>query len=424
MRTSSTTKILVGLALGIAAGAFVHDIDDQDTKAALLVWLAVPSQVFLSLIKCIVAPLVFSMLVVGIAGTSAQELGRMGLRTIGYFVAVTLLALLVGLFAVNLVEPGVGVNLPADVDQRTQAIAANAAKLTPQQHLLDAVPESAIRAAAENQVLQLVIFSLLFAIAVARIGEKGRPVVELCRSIADTMFRFTGFVMALAPLAVAAAIAATIGQSGFDVLRHLAALVATLYGALLVFFVLVLLPIALWARLPFRRFLRAVREPALIAFTTTASEAALPKALENMERLGVPRRVVGFVLPLGYSFNLDGSALYLSLAAMFVAQAAGRTVSAGDQVAMVATLLLSSKGIAAVPRASLVVLAGTLAQFHLPLTGIALILGVDVLMDMARTATNVIGNCLASCVIARWEGVLGEPAEDRVAPSRSPSSDR
>ncbi|HZT54919.1 MAG TPA: dicarboxylate/amino acid:cation symporter, partial [Burkholderiaceae bacterium] len=350
---------------------------------------------------------------VGIAGTSAQQLGRMGLRTMGYFVAVTLLALLVGLFAVNLVKPGVGVNLPADVDQRAQAIAANAEKLTPQQHLLGAVPESAIRAAAENQVLQLVVFSLLFAIAVARIGEKGRPVVELCRSIADAMFRFTGFVMALAPLAVAAAIAATIGQSGFDVLRNLAALVATLYGALLAFFVLVLLPIALWTRLPFRRFLRLVREPALIAFTTTASEAALPKALENMERLGVPRRVVGFVLPLGYSFNLDGSALYLSLAAMFVAQAAGRAISVGDQVAMVATLLLSSKGIAAVPRASLVVLAGTLAQFHLPLTGIALILGVDVLMDMARTATNVIGNCLASCVIARWEGVLGEPAGDR-----------
>jgi len=412
MRSSSTTKILVGLVLGIAAGALVHRVNDN---AELLLWLAVPSKIFLALIKCIVAPLVFTMLVVGIGGShDVRQLGRMGVRTIGYFLVVTTLALLIGLLAVNLVQPGAGVALPADADVGAAAkkIAQDAVELTAQQHLINVVPTSIVRALADNEVLQIVVFGLLFAVAVLSIGDKGRPVVEVCQSVASAMFVFTGYVMKLAPLAVGCAIAETIGRSGFDVLGRLALLVATLYGALLVFYALVLLPIALWARLPLRRFLRLVREPALLAFTTTSSEAALPKALENMERLGVPRRVVGFVLPLGYSFNLDGSTLYLSLASVFVAQAAGRQLSVGEQVAMLATLLLSSKGIAAVPRASLVVLAGTLAQFHLPLTGVALILGVDVLMDMARTATNVIGNCLASCVIARWEGVLGEPTGD------------
>jgi proton glutamate symport protein len=413
MRSSSTTKILVGLALGIAAGALVHRVADN---ADLLLWLGVPSRIFLALIKCIVAPLVFTMLVVGIGGShDVRQLGRMGLRTIGYFLAVTTLALLIGLLAVNLVQPGAGASLPADAGAAAQAIAKDAQNLTPQQHLINVVPTSIVRALADNEVLQIVVFGLLFAVAVLSIGDRGRPVVTLCQSVADAMFVFTGYVMKLAPLAVGCAIAETIGRSGFDVLGKLALLVATLYGALLAFFALVLLPVALWTRLPLRRFLRLVREPALLAFTTTSSEAALPKALENMERLGVPRRVVGFVLPLGYSFNLDGSTLYLSLASVFVAQAAGRTLSVGEQVAMLATLLLSSKGIAAVPRASLVVLAGTLAQFHLPVTGVALILGVDVLMDMARTATNVIGNCLASCVIARWEGVLGEPAGDQAA---------
>lgn len=408
MRLSQTSWILIGLGLGILAGAWVHG---AGSDAAVLAWLAVPSKIFLSLIKCIVAPLVFTMLVVGIGGShDLQSLGRMGVRTMGYFLVVTSLALLVGLLAVNLTQPGVGVNLPAETSEGVQAIAANAKKLTPQQHLINIVPTSIVKAAAENEVLQLVVFSLMFAIAVLKIGEKGKPVIALCQSIADAMFVFTGYVMKLAPLAVFAAIAETVGKNGFHVLGNLALLVGTLYGALLAFFVLVLLPIALWIKLPFRRFLSAVREPALLAFTTTSSESALPMALENMERLGVPRRVVGFVLPLGYSFNLDGSTLYLSLAAMFVAQAAGHPMTVGDQMVMVATLLLSSKGIAAVPRASLVVLAGTLSSFDLPLTGITLILGVDVVMDMARTATNLIGNCFASVVVAKWEGVFEERA--------------
>lgn len=409
MRLSQTSWILIGLCLGIVTGWWVHA---TGSHPEVLAWFAVPSKIFLSLIKCIVAPLVFTMLVVGIGGShDLQSLGRMGVRTMGYFLVVTSLALLVGLLAVNLTQPGIGVNLPAEASEGVQTIAANAKKLTPQQHLINIVPTSIVKAAAENEVLQLVVFSLMFAIAVLKIGERGKPVVELCQSIADAMFVFTGYVMKLAPLAVFAAIAETVGKNGFQVLGNLALLVGTLYGALIAFFVLVLLPIALWIKLPFRRFLSAVREPALLAFTTTSSESALPMALENMERLGVPRRVVGFVLPLGYSFNLDGSTLYLSLAAMFVAQAAGHPMTMGDQLVMVATLLLSSKGIAAVPRASLVVLAGTLSSFDLPLTGITLILGVDVVMDMARTATNLIGNCFASVVVAKWEGVFEERAD-------------
>jgi len=410
MRTSLTTRIFLGLVIGIGAGAWVHASgSDPETLA----WLAVPSKIFLNLIKCIVAPLIFTMLVVGIAGTTdLRQLGRLGVRTFGYFFVVTTLALFVGLAAVNLVKPGAGVNLPTESSQAARDIAANAAKLTPQQHLVNIVPTSVVKAAADNEVLPLVVFSLMFAIALLLIGDRRRPVVELCESISLAMFVFTGFVMKLAPIGVAAAIAETVGRSGLAVLGNLAQLVLTLYGALIAFLLLVLLPIALWNRLPLRRFVSMVREPALLAFTTTSSESALPKALENMERYGVPRRIVSFVMPLGYSFNLDGSTLYLSLASVFVAQAAGRDLSFGEQMLMVATLMLSSKGIAAVPRASLVVLAGTLSAFGLPLEGIALILGVDVLMDMARTATNVIGNCLASAVIARWEGVLAVPPAD------------
>jgi proton glutamate symport protein len=416
---SQTTWILVGLVLGVAIGLWVHETGaDPQTLA----WLAVPSKIFLALVKCIVAPLIVTMRVVGVAGAGdVGSLGRLGLRTFGYFIVVTTIALFVGLLAVNLVQPGVGVKLPLESTTAANEITSNAGKLTPQQHLINIVPTSFIKAAAENDVLPLVVFSLLFAIAVLRLREKGRPIVEMCERIADAMFVFTGFVMTLAPLGVAAAIAETVGRSGPGVLANLGLLVLTLYGALAVFLVAVLLPIALWAKLPVREFVAQMRGPALLAFTTTSSESALPMALENMERYGVPRRIVSFVLPLGYSFNLDGSTLYLSLASVFVAQAADIPLSWGEQLLMVATLMLSSKGIAAVPRASLVVLAGTLDAFHLPLTGIALILGVDVLMDMARTATNVIGNCLASAVVARWEGVFRENAPPPAAGGAPPT---
>jgi proton glutamate symport protein len=259
---------------------------------------------------------------------------------------------------------------------------------------------------AENDVLQIVIFAIAFALAVGSIGERGRPIVALCESVTEAMFKLTHGLMHYAPIGVGAAIAFTVGKGGLGVLWNLLALVATLYGALLVFIVAVLVPVALIARIPLLKFVRAIKEPALIAFSTTSSEAALPRAMEVLEEFGVPRRIVAFVLPLGYSFNLDGSTLYLSLAAVFVAQAAGVDLSVGQQVTMLLTLLLTSKGVAGVPRASLVILAGTLATYKLPLEGITLILGVDNIMDMARTTVNVIGNCLATTVVARWEGEL------------------
>jgi proton glutamate symport protein len=280
-----------------------------------------------------------------------------------------------------------------------------------QEILLHTVPTSVIEAMATGDVLQIVVFSIVFAIGLGMVGEKGRPMVEWCEALTEAMFKVTNIIMLYAPIGVGAAIAVTIGTSGLSVLQNLAYLVFTLYVALAVFFLVVLIPVMLMFRIPIMGFFRAIKEPALIAFSTTSSEAALPRAMESVEAFGVPRRIVSFILPLGYSFNLDGSTLYLSLAAVFVAQAAGVELTVGQQVTMLLTLMLTSKGVAGVPRASLVILAGTLASYNLPLEGITLILGVDALMDMARTMTNVIGNCLASVVVAKWEGEFAPPKE-------------
>jgi len=369
------------------------------------------SQLFLRMIKMIIAPLIFATLVAGIAGAGhVKVVGRMGLRAIIYFEIVTTIALGIGLAAVNIMRPGVGVNLPMG-----QASEITAKPQTWDQILLHIVPESVIRAMAEGDVLQIVVFSIFFAIALGMIGEKGRPVVEWCEAVAETMFKVTNIVMHYAPIGVGAAIAYTVGHGGLGVLWNLAWLVTTLYLALIVLILFVFLPIAIMFRVPIRKFAMAVKEPAVIAFSTTSSEAALPRAMEVLERLGVPRRIVSFVLPLGYSFNLDGSTLYLSLAAVFVSQAAGVQLTVGQQVTMLLTLMLTSKGVAGVPRASLVILAGTLASYGLPLEGITLILGVDELMDMARTMTNVIGNCLATVVIAKWEGEFVEASDQELA---------
>jgi Na+/H+-dicarboxylate symporter len=398
-----TQQIFIGLATGIVVGWFVSTSHPE--------WAAYfrPfSQLFLRMIKMIIAPLIFATLVAGIAGAGhVRVVGRMGVRAIIYFEVVTTLALLIGLAAVNITKPGVGVNLPMG-----QASEITAAPKTWDQILLHTVPESVIRAMAEGDVLQIVIFSMFFAIALGMIGEKGRPVVVWCEAVAETMFKVTNIVMHYAPIGVGAAIAYTVGHGGMRVLWNLAWLVGTLYLALTVLILGVFLPIALIFRVPIRKFVKAVKEPAVIAFSTTSSEAALPRAMEVLERLGVPRRIVSFVLPLGYSFNLDGSTLYLSLAAVFVAQAAGVQLSVGQQVTMLLTLMLTSKGVAGVPRASLVILAGTLASYGLPLEGVTLILGVDELMDMARTMVNVIGNCLATVVIAKWEGEFVEATDE------------
>lgn len=362
------------------------------------------SNVFLRMIKCILVPLVFSTLVVGIAGHSddLKAVGRLAFKAILYFEIVTTLALVFGLVAVNLTKPGVGVSLPPST---SEVSGLGAKKITIQSVVEHIVPQSFFEAAATNDILQTVFFAVLFAVAMTQVPQKPKEtMLRFFEALTEVMFKFTGIVMKFAPFGVGAAMAVTVGHSGIKVLLNLAQLILTLYGSLVAFCLLVLLPAALLFRVPVRAFLRTIREPALLAFSTTSSEAAMPDAMTRMIRLGVPKKTVSLVMPLGYSFNLDGSTLYLAIASVFVAQAAGIHLSLSQQLLMMLTLMLTSKGMAGIPRASQVVLAGTLATFGLPLEGVILIIGVDELMDMARTTVNLIGNCLATVVMARWEG--------------------
>jgi len=371
--------------------------------------LRVFSDIFLRLIKVIVAPLIIGTLVTGIAGHgNLRSMGRIGLKSLIYFEIVTTLALVIGLLAINITRAGEGLSVSGghpDVAVQAQ----HQAPLRWDDFLLHIFPENIAKAVGENQILQVSVFAILFGIALARLSETKRaPMLRLCESLTDTMFSFTKIVMYFSPVGVGGAMAYTVGHLGVGVLLPLAKLLLTGYGALLAFILLVLLPIAWIARLPIGRFLKAIAEPATIAFGTSTSEAALPRAMEQMEALGVPRHIVAFVIPAGYSFNMDGSSLYLSLASIFVAQAAGIHLSWSEQLFMVFALMLTSKGVAGVPRAVLVVLLATASTFHLPTEPIFVILGIDALMDMARTSVNVIGNCLASAVIARWEGTVFE----------------
>jgi proton glutamate symport protein len=373
------------------------------------VHLRVFSDIFLRLIKTIVAPLILATLVVGIAGHGdLKSVGRMGIKALVYFEVVTTLALGIGLLAINVTKAGVGLAMPALAAGATAGITA-----PPPTHwddfLLHIFPENIAKSIAEGQILQVAVFAVFFGIALATLSEAKRaPVLRLCESLSEVMFRFTNVVMYFAPIGVGAAMAFTVGHMGLGVLVNLGKLLLTLYGALALFAVLVLLPAALLFKVPVAKFLAAVAEPATIAFATATSEAALPRAMEQMEALGVPRRIVAFVIPAGYSFNLDGSTLYLAVASIFVAQAAGIHLSIGQQLLMMATLVLTSKGVAGVPRATLVVLLATAATFGLPVEPIFVILGIDALMDMARTMVNVVGNCLASVVVAQWEGQFGK----------------
>jgi proton glutamate symport protein len=391
-RPSLTTWILIALFAGIAFGAF---FPGPAKEMGLL------GTIFLRLIKSIIAPLIFATLVYGIAGTgSVKTMGRIGGKAILYFEIVTTVALFVGLGAVNLVKPGVGVQLPDKPVANLATSATSAAALA--EHTF---PTSIIDAMARGEVLQIVVFCFIFGTACATIGLKARPLVDFCKGLSEVMFQYTNYVMLFAPLGVFGSMAATVGDKGLGVLVNLGKLVLTLYGALIFFVVVVFGTVIFICKIPLARFIDAVREPWLLAFSTASSEAALPLALENMEKFGVPNHIVAFVLPTGYSFNLDGSTLYLSLAAMFVAQAANHPLAFGTQITMLLTLMLTSKGVAGVPRASLVILAGTLSTFGLPIEGVALILGVDTIMDMARTSVNLLGNCLATAVVARWEGI-------------------
>ncbi len=389
-----TGWILFSMFLGIEVGHLYPEI---------ALHLKVVSKIFLQLIKTIIAPLIFATLVVGIAGHSnLKQVGRMGIKSLIYFEVVTTFALFIGLAAINFSQAGRGVLRPEHLPDETLTVV----KQNAEEIILHVFPENIAKSIAEGQVLQIVVFSILFAMGLALVkrADRRKPMLEFAESLSEVMFKFTDIVMYFAPVAVFASIAYTVSTMGLDVLSVLLRLLLTLYGALIVFVLGIFLPIALLARIPIRQFIQAIAEPVSIAFATASSESALPKALENMEKFGVPAKVVGFVLPTGYSFNLDGTTLYLSLASVFVAQVAGIQMSFYEQLVMVLTLMLTSKGVAGVARASLVILLGTAAAFNLPIWPIYMILGIDVLMDMARTAVNVTGNCLASVVIAKWEG--------------------
>ena len=397
LRRSLTPLILAAMVAGIEIGL---DAPGVASGAHFL------SDMFLRLVKTIVAPLILVTLISGIAGHGdLKSVGRMGWKSLVYFEALTTIALVLGLIAANLSHAGVGLTMPPDLRESMSAVPP---PLHWQDFLVHTVPENLAKSIAEGQVLQVAVFAVLFGIALAMVPrEKAEPLLQLTRSISETMFRFTNIVMYLAPLAVASAIAYTVARLGPGVLLHLGKLLAVFYATAAVFVGAVLVPVALLARVPLLRFMRHVSAPAAIAFATAASEAALPRAMEEMELLGVPRRVLAFVIPAGYSFNLDGSTLYLAMATVFVAQVAGMPLSLGTQVFMVGTLMLASKGVAGVPRAVLVVLLAAASTLRLPSEPILVLLGIDALMDMGRTAINVIGNCLASAVVARWEGVFG-----------------
>jgi len=416
-KPSLTTQILIGLVLG---GVLGWISPDWGNKVYFL------RDIFLNLIKSIIAPLVFSTLVVGIAGGGdLKKVGRMGVKALLYFEVVTTIALFIGLAVVNIIKPGSGVSLAANAADIGQQL-GQAHPKTLVETLVHIFPASIVDAMVRGDVLQIVAFSVLFAMAVSAMGTKGQPILNFCESLSQVMFKFTGYVMMFAPVGVGAAMAHTVGTKGLGVLFNLAKLIGSLYLALFIFVVVVLGAVAIIARVPIRQFLKAVREPFVIAFATTSSESALPKAMEAMERLGVPPRIVGFVMPTGYSFNLDGTTLYLAMASVFVAQAAetatGQHMGLGQQLVMMLTLMLTSKGVAAVPRAALVILLATLHTFNLPIEGVAIIFGIDELMDMGRTSVNVLGNCMATAVVARWEGefdderarVFGTPAEAKL----------
>lgn len=393
-KKSLTTWILVAMAMGVEIGL------DFPAFSQNLQFL---SKIFLRLVKTIVAPLLFATLVVGIASHSnLKQVGRMGWKSLLYFEVVTTLALLIGLVFINITKAGVGIKVPQSLLKELPE-----AKIkTWQDHIIDIFPENIIKSIYEGNVLPIVVFSVIFGIALALLNEqKKKPMLDFAEGLAETMFKFTNIIMYFAPFGVGAAIAVTVGHLGIDILKNLALLLFTLYLALFAFLLIVLLPIALWvAKVPVKKFIQAIKEPVSIAFATTSSDSALPKALENMEKFGVPRKIVSFVIPTGYTFNLDGTTLYLSLASVFVAQAAGMNLSFGEQLLIGLSLMLTSKGVAAVPRASLVILIATASTFNFPLWPIMAIYGIDELMDMARTSVNVIGNTLASCVVARWEG--------------------
>jgi proton glutamate symport protein len=403
--------ILMSLVAGIIFGwLYPKAINFLPYSESLKIFTAegmrVGAKLFLQMIKMIIAPLVFSTLVVGIAGHgNLSSLGKIGSKTIIYFITVTTIALIIGLLAANIFHPGQGCTVNCSDTQMKQVTEMQTLN---KQHsigdtIINVVPASIIEAMATNQILQIVVFSIFFSLAVGSLGVEGWPVLELMRSISEIMFKFTEIVMKFAPIGVFCAIASTVGENGLTILFYYAKLIFSLYFALGIFVVTVLATVCAVIKVPFLNLLKVIKEPALLAFSTATSEAALPKAMQTMEDFGVPKKIVGFVMPTGYTFNLDGSTLYLSLASIFIAQMYGINLDIWQQIALMFTLMLSSKGMAAVPRVSLIILAGTLGNFNIPVAGIGVLLGIDHILDMGRTTVNLIGNCVATVVIAKWE---------------------
>ena len=394
-----TALIFIALVLGVVVGHFAPDFAVKMRPFATI---------FLRMVKMIIAPLLFATLVVGISGhDDAKSLGKIGLKTIVYFEIVTTLALIIGLTMANFFKPGVGFVNGSSVHalhmQEVGLLAASHAHTSVSQMVTDIFPTSIVDAMAQGNLLQIVVFSIFFALAICAVGKKAQPVLDLLNSVSQIMFKFTEYVMYFAPLGIFGAIAATVGANGLTVLKSYFKVIGALYAALAVFVLLVLIIACKIVKISFRNLLRALQEPALLAFTTASSEAAFPKAMEIMERFGVPKKIVGFVMPTGYTFNLDGSTLYLAMGVIFSSQIVGINLDLNQQLIIMLALMLTSKGIAGVPRVSLIVLAGALASFNIPILGVAILLGIDQILDMGRTTVNLIGNCVATVVIARWE---------------------
>jgi proton glutamate symport protein len=397
-RLGLTGKIFLGLVLGALFGAFLPQYGETVKPLG---------DMFIRMIKMIVVPLIFSSLVMGIAGTGDfKKLGRLGGKALIWFEGATTLALFVGLAVVNVIKPGVGVNVTAT--DATAVTAAAGKHIDLVQTLVNIVPANIVDAMAKQDMLAIILFACFFGVAAAAVGEVGKPVIKLCSSVAEIMFKVTHFIMELAPIGVFALIAYTVGKFGIGMLLPLAKLIGTLYFALILFIALVVALASVICKVNFVHVLRAVKEPLLLAFSTATSEAALPIAMEKLQKFGIPKHIVTFVMPTGYSFNLDGSTLYSSLAVVFIAQMYNIDFPISAQILMVLTLMLSTKGIAGVPGASIIVIAGTVAAFGLPVEGVAIILGVDRILDMARTCCNVFGNCIATVVVARWENEFSD----------------
>jgi Na+/H+-dicarboxylate symporter len=415
-----TLFILIGFVFGIAAGFALNQSFAADDPA-LAQWadyLKLLPDVFLRLIKMIIAPLVFGTIVCGIAGLGdSRELGRIGGRALGWFIGASLMSLTLGLILVNAFQPGVGLALTATTPVGELATS----EFTLRHFVLEIFPTSALDAMAQNNILQILVFSVFVGVGLTAIGEKGRVIVRAAEALADLMLQVTDYVMRFAPFAVFGALASVVGTKGLGIIATYGVLVSEFYFALLLLWVLLLSIGAVFLRRRIFILVRYIRAPLILAFSTASSEAALPKLFEQLDRFGVPRRISGFVLPLGYSFNLDGSMIYMSFAAIFISQAYGIPLTTEQQVVMLLTLMVTSKGIAGVPRASLVVIAATLTQFNLPIEGIALLLGIDQFLDMGRSATNVVGNAVATSVITKWEGMLEKPEPEEVEPPHAPS---